>query len=114
MEQIIGIRREDKNQWERRVPLTPNDVKELKEKFGIKTIIQPSKIRIFTDKEYEKAGAEVNEDFSRASLIFAVKEIPQHLFQGRKNIYVFLSYHQRATQQHAHAQTNDGIKMQPA
>ncbi|MCU0286567.1 MAG: bifunctional lysine ketoglutarate reductase /saccharopine dehydrogenase family protein [Acidobacteria bacterium] len=91
MEHIIGIRREDKNQWERRVPLTPTDVKELKDKFGIKTIIQPSKIRIFTEDEYEKAGAEINEDISRADVILAVKEIPQHLFQEGKT-YMFFSH----------------------
>ena len=91
MEQIIGIRREDKNQWERRVPLTPMDVKELKEKFGIKTIIQSSPIRIFKDEEYEKAGAEVNEDLNRASVILAVKEIPEHFFQEGKT-YMFFSH----------------------
>lgn len=26
---VIGIRREDKNKWERRVPLTPDNVREL-------------------------------------------------------------------------------------
>lgn len=91
MDKVIGIRREDKNQWERRVPLTPTDVKELKEKFGIKTIIQPSKIRIFTDEEYENVGAEVNEDLSRAEIILAVKEIPLHLFQEGKT-YMFFSH----------------------
>ncbi len=91
MEQTIGIRREDKNQWERRVPLTPADVKELKEKFGIKTIIQPSKIRIFKDEEFAEAGAEVNEDLGRASVVLAVKEIPQHLFLEGKT-YVFFSH----------------------
>ena len=62
MKSIIGIRREDKNEWERRSPLTPNAVKELREKYGIKTIVQPSPIRVFTNEEYEKAGAEINEN----------------------------------------------------
>lgn len=91
MDKIIGIRREDKNQWERRVPLIPDDVKELKEKYGIKTIIQPSKIRIFPDEEYVKAGAEINEDLGAASLVLAVKEIPVSLFQKNKT-YVFFSH----------------------
>ena len=30
MQKLIGIRREDKSIWERRVSLTPNHVKELK------------------------------------------------------------------------------------
>ncbi|MCP4155300.1 MAG: hypothetical protein GY757_46670 [bacterium] len=91
MEKIIGIRREDKNKWERRVPLIPGDVKELKEKHGIKTIIQPSKIRIFSDEEYEKAGATVSEDMSAAQVILAVKEIPTDLFEEGKT-YMFFSH----------------------
>ena len=35
MEKTIGIRREDKNEWEKRVPLVPADVRWLKEKHGI-------------------------------------------------------------------------------
>lgn len=91
MDKVIGIRREDKNQWERRVPLIPEDVKELKEKFGIKTVIQPSKIRIFPDEEYIKAGAEINENLGAASVILAVKEIPVTLFEKKKT-YVFFSH----------------------
>lgn len=91
MEKIIGIRREDKNKWERRVPLIPEDVKELKEKYGVTTIVQPSKIRIFTDEEYEKAGAIVSEDLSPASVVVAVKEIPMELYQENKT-YVFFSH----------------------
>jgi alpha-aminoadipic semialdehyde synthase len=91
MEKIIGIRREDKNKWERRVPLVPEDVKELKEKFGIKTIIQPSDLRIFPDQAYKDAGAEINEDLSKASVILAVKEIPEKLFEKDKT-YVFFSH----------------------
>jgi alpha-aminoadipic semialdehyde synthase len=91
MKKIIGIRREDKNEWERRCPLIPGDVKEIKEKFGIKTIVQPSKVRIYTDEEYEQAGAEVNEDLGEANVILAVKEIPGELFQTGKT-YMFFSH----------------------
>ncbi len=91
MGKVIGIRREDKNEWERRVPLTPAAVKELKEKFGIKTVVQPSELRIFSDKEYLTAGAEVNEDLSEADTIFAVKEIPMEMFEEGKT-YIFFSH----------------------
>jgi alpha-aminoadipic semialdehyde synthase len=91
MNKTIGIRREDKNEWERRAPLVPEDVKELKEKHGIKTIIQPSKLRVFPDNAYAEAGAEVNEDLGRASVILAIKEIPIHLFEKDKT-YVFFSH----------------------
>ncbi len=87
----IGIRREDKNEWERRVPLVPNDLKELKEKFGIDAVVQPSTIRFFTDQDYCEAGIEVNEDISKANTIFAVKEIPKELFLEGKT-YMFFAH----------------------
>jgi len=91
MSKVIAIRREDKNQWERRAPLTPDDVKELNQKYGIKTIVQPSKIRIFTDEAYKNAGAEINEDMSQASVVLAIKEIPLHMFEKNKT-YIFFSH----------------------
>jgi alpha-aminoadipic semialdehyde synthase len=46
----IGIRREDKSVWERRAPLTPNDVQEILSKYqNIRIMVQPSKKRIFSD-----------------------------------------------------------------
>lgn len=88
MNKTIGIRREDKNEWERRVPLVPDDVAELAKKYGIKTIIQPSAIRVFSDEEYRNAGAEINEDLQTADTIFAVKEIPiQFLRKGQTYLY---------------------------
>ena len=91
MIKTIGIRREDKNKWERRVPLSPSDVLELHDNFGIKTLVQPSGIRIFKDEEYEKAGAEINEDLDAADVIFAIKEIPSNLLEHGKT-YLFFSH----------------------
>ena len=91
MEHVIGIRREDKNEWERRAPLTPDHVRRLKEAHGVHTIVQPSPIRVFTDDEYRAAGAQISEDLSRARVVFAVKEIPAELFQP-DTAYVFFSH----------------------
>ena len=91
MSQYIGIRREDKNKWERRVPLVPVHVKELKENHQLQTIIQPSPIRCFSDETYEQAGAIVQEDLSDCNVIFAVKEIPKELFEHQKT-YIFFSH----------------------
>ncbi|HEX38087.1 MAG TPA: hypothetical protein ENG70_04420 [Candidatus Cloacimonetes bacterium] len=87
----IGIRREDKSRWERRVPLIPEHVTLLKEKYNIETVVQPSSIRVFTDAEYDKAGAIVSEDLSDCSVIFGVKEIPTSKFLPLKT-YVFFSH----------------------
>ena len=91
MTYCLGIRREDKNKWERRVPLIPGHLKDLKEKHGIETIIQPSKIRIFPEKDFKNAGAVVNEDLSPSSVVFAIKEIPVDVFLPGKT-YVFFSH----------------------
>lgn len=88
---IIGIRREDKNKWERRVPLVPTDVKQLIEDHNLQVWVQPSSIRAFTDDDYRTVGAKVHEDLAPANVIFAVKEIPNHIFEENKT-YVFFSH----------------------
>ncbi|MBN2279831.1 MAG: hypothetical protein JXQ65_04555 [Candidatus Marinimicrobia bacterium] len=87
----IGIRREDKNQWEGRVPLIPADIKELKEQYNLEFVIQPSTIRAFRDEEFEAAGAIVREDLSDCKMIIAVKEIPVDFFDNHKR-YLFFSH----------------------
>ena len=87
----IGIRREDKNKWERRVPLTPGDVAELRHRHDLTFLVQPSPIRVFADDEYVMAGAEVGEDLARAGIVVAVKEIPLDLLRER-TAYLFFSH----------------------
>ncbi|MFQ6079451.1 MAG: hypothetical protein ACE5NJ_10010, partial [Thermodesulfobacteriota bacterium] len=91
MNALIGIRREDKNRWERRVPLIPEHVRELKQEHGIEVWLQPSQIRIFSDEEYIGAGARVVEDLSPCPLVFAIKEIPISFFKPGQ-AYVFFSH----------------------
>ena len=88
---IIGIRRADKNKWEKRTPLIPDDLKYLKQKYGIQTLVQPSEIRAYTNDQYSAAGAEVVEDIQSANTIFAVKEIPLHFYREGKT-YIFFSH----------------------
>jgi alpha-aminoadipic semialdehyde synthase len=87
----LGIRREDKNIWEKRVPIIPDHVKQLKEKHNINTIVQPSKIRTFDDEEYETIGANIDENLKDANVIFAVKEMPLDFFEKDKT-YVFFAH----------------------
>ena len=91
MSLLFGIRREDKNKWERRVPIVPKHIKELKKNNDIDVIVQPSKIRVFSDEEYKDSGAEINDDLSKCKVVFAVKEIPIDFFQSDKT-YVFFSH----------------------
>lgn len=91
MKKILGIRKEIKNKWERRVTLTPAAVKMLKDNFGIKTLFQLSEKRIFDDQDYIDAGAEAREILDEAEIILAVKEIPiKHILENK--IYLFFSH----------------------
>ncbi|MCZ7604432.1 MAG: bifunctional lysine ketoglutarate reductase /saccharopine dehydrogenase family protein [Melioribacteraceae bacterium] len=91
MKKILGIRKELKNKWERRVTLTPTAVSELKENFGIKTLFQLCEKRIFDDQDYIDAGAEAREILDEAEIILAVKEIPiKHILENK--IYLFFSH----------------------
>ena len=91
MTSALGIRREDKNIWEKRAPITPEHVKYLKDKFGINTIVQTSPIRVFSDKEYELVGANIDEDLSDSDIVFGIKEIPINHFKSGKT-YIFFSH----------------------
>ncbi len=91
MSAIIGIRREDKNKWERRVPLIPGDLSSLCKDHRLQILVQPSPIRVFKDNEYLEAGAVVQEDLSGADVVLAVKEVPLDLLQEKKT-YLFFSH----------------------
>jgi alpha-aminoadipic semialdehyde synthase len=84
----IGIRREDKNEWEARVPITPEDAGRLV-KDGIEIWLQPSSIRVFQDEEYQNVGAVINEDLSSCPIILAVKEIPASFLEPEKTYFFF-------------------------
>ena len=88
---IIAIRRENKNEWEKRTPLIPEDIKSLIEKYSLRAIVQPSNIRAFKDEEYKAAGAEIDEDLNHAQLIFGVKEVPTELVLEHKT-YVYFAH----------------------
>ncbi|HPF34098.1 MAG TPA: hypothetical protein P5571_02735 [Candidatus Krumholzibacteria bacterium] len=87
----IGIRLEDKNRWERRVPLTPADAAEVAAASGHRLLIQPSHTRIFPDDAYRAAGLEVTDEAVVADVLIAVKEIPAVLFRPG-GVYVCFSH----------------------
>jgi alpha-aminoadipic semialdehyde synthase len=86
----VGILKECKNKWERRVALTPVEVAKLVEA-GIRVLVQPSTTRCFTEEEFESAGAEITEDVSSAQLIIGVKEVPIDWLIANKT-YMFFSH----------------------
>jgi alanine dehydrogenase len=87
----IGIRREDINKWEKRVPLIPSHVRELADRNPMEFRIQPSTIRIFNDADYRLAGVPVEEGLSPCPIVLALKEIPIELIEKGK-AYMFFSH----------------------
>mmetsp|Transcript_24519 Transcript_24519/g.37783 ORF Transcript_24519/g.37783 Transcript_24519/m.37783 type:complete len:1096 (+) Transcript_24519:358-3645(+) len=93
---VVGMLRETYNKWERRAPLTPHHVQSLLQRLtpsllsGI--IVQPSSHRIFTDSEYEEAGAVLQEDLSNADLILGVKRPTTNDFMYPQKSYMFFSH----------------------
>ena len=87
----IGIRREDKNRWERRAPLTPDHVAELVHEHGLEVVVEPSEHRAFPDDAYVASGARLSDDLSDCPLIFGVKEIPSSKLQTQR-AYLYFSH----------------------
>ncbi|KAJ2743980.1 hypothetical protein GGI20_003334 [Coemansia sp. BCRC 34301] len=90
---VIGIRREDKNRWERRVALTPAHVKRLISETGAQVIVQPSNTRIFNNASFVDAGATINEDLSLADAILGIKEVPIDKLIANKTYVIFSHTH---------------------
>ena len=89
----IGIIREGKIPPDRRVPFTPNQLRELKEKFGgeFDFLVQSSADRGFSDEEFQELGISVVDDISPADVLFGVKEVPaEQLIPGKT--YFFFSH----------------------
>ncbi len=91
MAKCLGIRREDKSIWERRVPVVPEDIPPLRETHGFEVVVQPSAIRVFSESEFRDAGARVDEDLSPCDVVIAVKEVPPHLILPGKT-YIFFAH----------------------
>jgi alpha-aminoadipic semialdehyde synthase len=91
MNNKIGIRQEDKYAMERRVAIPSALVKSLTQKASLQFEVESSSKRIFTDKEYLEAGAQIIDNKFQAPVIFGVKEMPLNFFEPKKT-YVFFSH----------------------
>ncbi len=90
MKNRIGIREEDKNPWERRAPLVPEDVARLVSR-GVEVWVQSSSRRAFSDEEFARAGAKVVADVSPCEFVLGVKEMPASFFREGGG-YAFFSH----------------------
>lgn len=87
----VGIRREDKNRWETRAPLTPDQTAELRQQYGLSFVVQPSNIRVFSNADYAAVGCRIDEDLSKCQVVFGVKEMPLDFFLPGQ-AYVFFAH----------------------
>jgi saccharopine dehydrogenase (NAD+, L-lysine forming) len=94
----IGIRREDKNEWERRAPLTPDHVAELVRHHGLAVTVESCPRRIFGDAEYARAGARIAEHTDDCHVVFGIKEIPRERI--RPGVTYLLFSHTAKAQAH--------------
>ncbi len=91
MKNVIALRREDRNPFEKRVALIPSHVRELVKENGVRFLVQPAPIRVFVDDDFKREGAKVEEDISPATIILGIKEMPESFFEKDK-VYVFFSH----------------------
>lgn len=91
MKNRIGIRLEDKNKWERRVPIVPMDVASLVREHGINISVQSMGNRAFSDGEYLAIGADVRPHLDDCPVILGIKEMPREFFERGKT-YAFFSH----------------------
>lgn len=88
----IGILRETKNPPDKRVPLIPEQVRQLQDKYTqVDWLVQSSPNRAYTDEEYETAGVSVVKDISYCDILLGVKEVEENsLLEGKA--YLFFSH----------------------
>jgi len=87
----IGLRREDRYEWERRTPLIPEHVHALRDEFGIDIIVQSSSKRVYRDDEYRSLGASVVEELKDRRVIVGLKEISLDAI-AEDTVYTFFSH----------------------
>jgi saccharopine dehydrogenase (NAD+, L-lysine forming) len=86
----IGVLREEKTPPDKRVPLTPLICSEIQKQYPHVTIVvQPSKIRCYSDEEYTYFGITIQEDLSDCDILMGVKEVPTDKLIPAKTYFFF-------------------------
>ena len=72
----IGILREGKTPPDRRVVLSPDQCAQFKQQYpDVNLVVQPSKIRCFSDVQYLSKSIKLQEDLSDCDILMGVKEV---------------------------------------
>lgn len=88
----IGLIREGKIPADNRVSLTPAQCKWIQKNApDVRIVVQSSPDRCFSDKEYQLAGVEVNDEIWDCDILLGIKEVPvEQLIPGKT--YLFFSH----------------------
>ena len=88
----IGIIKEGKTPPDKRVPLSPTQCQEIKQKYPqIDLVVQKSNIRKFKDDDYANAGIDLVDEVTDCDVLLGVKEVPiEDLIANKK--YFFFSH----------------------
>ncbi len=92
MKIMVGILRETKNPPDRRVPVTPEVGKLIKDNYNnVEIHVQPSELRAYKESEYSNVGLNVDDSLEKCDYILGVKEVKLDSFIQNKT-YMFFSH----------------------
>jgi alanine dehydrogenase len=88
----FAIITERKTPPDRRVVFSPSELVQAKQQFpNAEFKVEPSDVRVFSDKDYKEKGFEVTNDVSDCDVLIGVKEVPiENLIPNKK--YFFFSH----------------------
>jgi alanine dehydrogenase len=88
----IGVIREGKVPFDKRVAFTPKQCQLILELFPeVSLVVQSSQVRCYTDDEYWDFGVEIVESVSDCDILIGIKEVPkENLIAGK--VYMFFSH----------------------
>ena len=86
----IALIKEGKTPPDERVPMSPNQCKELKEKFpSINLVVQNSDVRRFKAEEFKANGIELVDSVDDCDVLLGIKEVPINQLVSTKTYFFF-------------------------
>lgn len=87
----LGIIREAKKLHDKRVPLTPQQCRDIIEESNVEIYVQPCDFRCYSNEEYKEFGIPLKEDISDCDILLSIKEVETEILISNKK-YLFFSH----------------------
>ncbi len=92
----LGIIQERKNPPDTRVPLTPQQCRQLLHQYPhVQLVVEQSPNRCYTDAEYKQAGIKLVDDVADCDILLGVKEVPKAEILPGKTYLIFSHTHKK-------------------